>query len=490
MKNTITYTLVLLGTLILSSCNDWLDVKPKVEVEETKLFEKAQGFKDALTACYIKLDSTSLYGKNMTMSVVEHLAQHWDLSVGVERDEDKLKDFRYDSEYAEGCFKSIYGEMYNTIVQANTVLANLETNGDIIAEESLRQLIEAEALGIRAFCHTDILRLFGQMPLKPTIQVQLPYARTVTNEKIPYYSYSDFTDLILQDIKKAQDLFKTCDPVMTYTYEELDNYKSKNSEVELKDEFMGFRRFRFNYYAMEALKARLYMYMGNHEQARIAARQVIDAKSKSGAKMLTLAGDNDLKNNYFALPSECILALSNSNIENDIKNLYGYDHYFLTTGHFNDLFAGQSTGVNNRALNQWQKRSSSSGNEYQNFQKYLQPAGDKVSDANLKMTKHQIIPLLRLSEMYLIAIETAPLQEANTLYKEYMEARNVSVTALTQEEMTAEILNEYRREFWGEGQMFYTYKRLGMTKMLWKSDREITEKDYIVPLPASELDSN
>ena len=91
--------------------------------------------------------------------------------------------------------------------------------------------------------------------------------------------------------------------------------------------------------------------------------------------------------------------------------------------------------------------------------------------------------------MYLIAMETATsLSEANALYKTYMTARDVPVAKdLTQTELDAEILKEYRREFWGEGQMFYTYKRLGTEEMLWKTDRTVTENDYIVPLPSSEL---
>ena len=35
--------------------------------------------------------------------------------------------------------------------------------------------------------------------------------------------------------------------------------------------------------------------------------------------------------------------------------------------------------------------------------------------------------------------------------------------------------------------MFYTYKRLAAKNMLWNND-EITEDDYIIPLPATEYD--
>ena len=53
-----------------------------------------------------------------------------------------------------------------------------------------------------------------------------------------------------------------------------------------------------------------------------------------------------------------------------------------------------------------------------------------------------------------------------------------------------EIVREYRREFFAEGQMFYTYKRLGIKNMLWKTDREVGEQDYVAPLPATEYNAN
>jgi hypothetical protein len=73
-----------------------------------------------------------------------------------------------------------------------------------------------------------------------------------------------------------------------------------------------------------------------------------------------------------------------------------------------------------------------------------------------------------------------------------MEARGELVSNdffSSREELMAELLNEYRREFWAEGQMFYAYKRLNTKTMLWKTDREVTERDYIVPLPLSEVNA-
>ena len=102
------------------------------------------------------------------------------------------------------------------------------------------------------------------------------------------------------------------------------------------------------------------------------------------------------------------------------------------------------------------------------------------------------MPMLRTSEIYLIAIETSDdLAEVNSLYQEYMLSHNVIAAAgfASLDDVKTWIVNEYRREFYGEGQMFYTYKRLGAKDMLW-SPVPVSENTYIIPLPESEYDPN
>lgn len=494
MKKLLFY-ITLFATLSLVSCNDWLDVSPEAETTEDEMFTEVNGFKSALTACYIKLNSANLYGCRLIMTDIEYLAQHWSYNTDNFRDVEKLKDFQYDIEYAENTFSTIYGEMYNTIAQANTILLNMPEHGSVITNEDLKAVIEAEALSIRAFCHFDILRLFGQIPQNATQKVSLPYAKTVSKEQIPYYTFDEFVSLILADLDAAEKLFKDHDPLLKYNFTELDNYYNSDYDVTLEDEYLGFRRFRFNYYAVKALQARIYMYLGKKTEAYTTAMEVINAVDKEGKKMLDLAGIAEMNANHFALPSECILALSNSNLEDNIQTLT--DLYNTTTGIYltenqfeKDLFVGQSVAINNRVY-LWNRTQDHQGSIKPRLKKYDQPESSSNTTLEALASLYQVVPLIRLSEMYLIAMEsTASLNEANTLYSTYMTARNVAARTLTQEALTAEILREYRREFFGEGQMFYTYKRLGEKNMLWKVDRDVTENDYVVPLPSSELKAN
>lgn len=140
---------------------------------------------------------------------------------------------------------------------------------------------------------------------------------------------------------------------------------------------MEFRRFRFNYYAVKAIRARLYMYMGKKTEAYTAAKEIIDAVDKNGKKVLELAGAGDISSSNFALPSECILALSNYEIESNTEKLFKSDQaekIYLTEKQFNnDLFAGQSTAVNNR-VQVWDRTPDNQGAIKPLLKKYNQPS--------------------------------------------------------------------------------------------------------------------
>ena len=98
--------------------------------------------------------------------------------------------------------------------------------------------------------------------------------------------------------------------------------------------------------------------------------------------------------------------------------------------------------------------------------------------------------MLRMSEIYLIAIETSnDLAQAQKLYDEYMSECQFTLYEpfASLDAAKAEVVNEYRREFFAEGQMFYCYKRNAAKNMMFTND-VINEEDYILPLPSTEIE--
>lgn len=97
-----------------------------------------------------------------------------------------------------------------------------------------------------------------------------------------------------------------------------------------------------------------------------------------------------------------------------------------------------------------------------------------------------VIPLLRLSEMYLIAMECSDLTAASNYYKTLCEARDISPVTFTDDNHRNEVLiKEYNKEFYGEGQAFYAYKRLAVKSIYWTSV-EGSAETYVVPLSLKE----
>ena len=93
--------------------------------------------------------------------------------------------------------------------------------------------------------------------------------------------------------------------------------------------------------------------------------------------------------------------------------------------------------------------------------KYIQPTTYEV-----ERYFQERLPLIRKSEMYYIAAECAETKENAIAYLN--EVRNnrgfqYSTQLSTSDDVEDEILKEYRKEFWGEGQLWFYYKRKGIT---------------------------
>lgn len=468
--------------ILCSSCNDWLDVKPQGQTEEEDMYTTYEGFKDALTGCYVKLKDRDLYGEGLTMSHIESLAQLWDLS-GSTRDADlALARYEYENTYAKSVISGIYGGLYNVIVQANSVLRHLEHGGDCIEDSVAFRVLQGEAFAIRAFCHLDVLRLFGQ-------SLKIRYCKVtfaILGRRVVARIYQGITFMrlfagnwkVICWQLKAMRVDPVISTSLTYSGQE--------------DDFLDFRGLRLNYYAVKALQARFYLYTGQTKKAYEAAKAVYTVMPVSLSSMA------DFNLQYYAAPSECLFALSNHKLIDYSIGVTGVGSDRLTSTNLfisaemrDKLYEGQDITTHAGYANSWNTSiPDANGNyNYACVKKYYYDAGQEYG-ANVLLMKLQIVPVLRMSEVYLILLETTTdLEEANRLYADYMAARNVNVSAYFTDLTSVKnfVLEEIRREFYAEGHLFYAYKRQGIRKMLWGA-AEVGEAEYILPLPDSEYD--
>ena len=499
---------LLLAATLLGSCSEWLDVKPESEEREKDLFSSYQGFKDALSGCYATMVGTDLYGERLTMSDIECMACLWSQPSQTQMPEAYyFYNHFYTATETESALKTIYGGLYNVVAQANTILQHVD-NG-VITDAAARNVIEGEALALRAYCQFDVLRLFGQMPQNPKKTVRLPYAtQTGINERATWYGYDDYVKLLQADLSRAEELLAQSDPILKYSISALN--ERGNTTTDLNDDFMLYRQFRLNYFAVKGLEARLALYIGDRTTAYKDAMAVINAKV-NGEPFMTLAGTSDLGVSYNGsttsfgtLPDECVFALSNRKLASYAFSLLGGGEVVtdensmlhITTNMLDkQLYNNHYTTSDNRYLYWWNHNShNASAIKIPTLTKYYYNTSDysSASSYSTLLTRIQIMPMLRLSELYLIAMEsTDDLAEANSLYTTYMASHNVNVQNAfsSLDAVKTELEYEYTREFYGEGQTFYAYKRWGVQWMIFGTSA-MSDDQYVLPIPNTEYDPN
>ena len=60
MMKKIHYIYMVLVAVALASCNDWLDVQPHSQIEDSELFSSESGYKEALAGVYSSIDRKSV----------------------------------------------------------------------------------------------------------------------------------------------------------------------------------------------------------------------------------------------------------------------------------------------------------------------------------------------------------------------------------------------------------------------------------------------
>ena len=103
------------------------------------------------------------------------------------------------------------------------------------------------------------------------------------------------------------------------------------------------------------------------------------------------------------------------------------------------------------------------------------------------------MPLIRMPEVYLIKSEaeyrTSLTDEALSTLNELRTRRNLPALQELPSDYYAELINEYRREFLGEGQLFFLYKRLNHPVIAYSDIDPVATRSYTFPLPLSETQS-
>ncbi|WP_442590591.1 RagB/SusD family nutrient uptake outer membrane protein [Pedobacter sp. AW31-3R] len=465
MNTRFIYSILLCFMVTVStSCNKWLDVQPNSQIKSSELFSTESGFKEALAGVYTLMTEERLYGKELQYGMIGVLAQEWS-AYDVAYTEDAA--YEYESTNTQGRINNVWNGLYQAITNSNNLINSIEDKKSIFSGDNYA-IIKGEGLAQRAFLHFELLRLFGASYLVDPNKPAIPYVVQYTPQQTAQSTVREAYDLILKDLEAAKELLKA-DPMLTgrVISEADDNGYLLNRQLHL------------NYYAVEALLARLYYNTGNFAKARTAANTVISSGKFSFSTQANIANGVDLTG-----AAEHIFGLQ-------VNNLHTRSDLYLSDE------GTRPFSLTAAALASYYESSSS---DYRFSYLFKIGAGSLASDRFLLKYSAPIAAtlyyrnksaLIKLSEMYFI-LAGCNLEENISLLdplNKVRQARGLPAMTTAPTDPTATFISEFRKDFFGEGQLFHLYKRLNRT-LIAGTDKNLVElRAYVLPLPVAEYES-
>jgi len=466
--------------LTVSSCNKFLDVRPVGELPSNQLLKDAAGFESAMFGAYASLNSRSLYGETLSHQTMEILAQYFQLS-GNEFVNSLVK-YDYRHSLVEPVINGVWGNMYKNIANVNNVLISLEE----FSPESLRyyNIYKGEALGLRAFMHFDLLRLFLDGAQGETQDVGIPYSTKFELTPSAIISSKEVYALIEKDLLEAEELLVEDNELISYP-------KENPAEPFLRD-----RETHFNLYAVQATLARMYFHKGDYPNAYIYAKKVIDAGKHELLDKADIAAG---KFKGVLFPGEAIFGVYSKDYFQTV-----HDRFLLETSFFSynirsdikSIYEKEEQGHDYRWEGFIRTPATSAGSL--RFVKLVDPY--QVDDIEYQRPQELIvgINMIRLPEMYYIAAESILDErpnEARDIFDQVLISRGLTPLAERQGQasiLTLERLTDERyKEFIGEGQTFFNYKRLNLDIKRTDGTTVPASKDiFIWPIPLDEKEYN
>jgi hypothetical protein len=231
----VTYIFSLL--LLFTSCKKFLEVQPKLQVDQSEAITNAGTAKTAANALFNLVGRDSYYGSNYpALSYLSAGDIQWSGSQG-----DPSEITKHLTSATNGYVQSAWTAIYKTILQANYIIDKVPGVTDPLLTTALKNQYLGEAYFVRALAYFDLARGWGgvQLILKPT------YVST-DNLGIPRSSLTDTYAQVLKDLNAAEPLVPTT-----------------------------VNRNRVTLRTVQALKARFYLYQKNWVLAEQFATSVI-----------------------------------------------------------------------------------------------------------------------------------------------------------------------------------------------------------------------
>jgi len=408
--------------LMTASCGeDFLNVFPNDQLVAETAIASVGGAEAALYGVYNVLQATSSYNCNM---ITFGEVRGEDMQT-VSRSDRTVAFYTFNNRTPDNVDANLWYQPYVAMNRINVIIKAFEDEKVTDGTEKQRDAILGQCYALRGLFHFDLVKLFGVPYLKDKTAPGAVIANRIiaANEKPQRNTVEETYTQAVNDLKEA----------LTYLA----------TTKEITDGYM-------NYWAAEALLARVYLYMGNYGEAYTHATNVITSGPYT---LVTNAGY--VASWSAAFTTESIFSLANTANDHGDREGVGYvanpDGYgaFVATPTFVALLEEDPADVRLGLLKP-------NGAHPKGYVAKL-PGKTNIFDSN--------IPMIRLSEVYLIAAEAAMRNGNPASAKTYVDAiRKRANPAAADEPVNIDlVMKERRKELIGEGHRFFDIMRLGVS---------------------------
>ena len=452
-----------------TSCDDFLDITPDGQVKRDPLLSTPEGIEDAMYGVYSQMRQQTLYGQELHFSTLEVLSQTmWCYgNSGITA----MSGYRWDHSSVKGVFEGVWTNMYKNISNVNSVL-----DAPLVADatEFPYTVYRGEALGLRAFMHFDLMRLFAEQYTVNPDAKGIPYATEFSLKTPDFESLAKNYEHILADLHEAEALL------------------ADEAEFEGAGNFMIDRQIHFNLHAVQATLARVYLTMGNKEKAAEYALKVI------GSGKYTLKEKTEVVNDLAGVLSrkETIFGIYfpgfYTNVSGKLQQVTSYYSLDLRDD-FMQLYEKDASGLDFRTMAYFSESGVGDDAKYR-LSKFTDIYELNNMVSNRPSDLIQGVNMIRLPEMYYIAAEALLENDydvALDLYNDVRVHRGLDPLE-ADKQLTVELINDERyKEMIGEGQTYFNMKRQNLPILSHDGKNTYNPVDgiYVIPVPDVELEN-
>ena len=485
--------LIFSGAAGFISCSDWLNVVSSSQITADDLLSDRTGYYEALTGIYLNMGA-NCYGQNYTWYLQDLTCAPYDLMTSELII--AMQNHRYGSRSdIKSLVESVWQSGYNVIANINLILENIESDRNLFYSDLEYNLIRGELFGLRAYMHFDLIRMFGVADWsgENASKMAVPYVTDFYKEPVPQQSYENTEEMLLSDLENALSCLEG-DPVRG---EVPDNFSATVNS----DGYWNSRSRHLNYYAVEALAARIYQWKKEYATAAEYAQDVIDntidQNDAFGNKIIEWVDVESFMNALsddnrdWTFTTEHLFSLEISGLWDNLNSL-------LFNGTTDNGLSLNAEVVDNTLYPRVDASGSMAGSEdlrgpammlksatggYQCYKMY----GSSSYSESLRNR----MPMIKIAEMYYIVAEYCIHDgrpgDALDALDEVRRNRGIEEDFDGSEDASEELMKEYYREFINEGQLFYWLKHNDLSSSPVYSAISVTASDLTYPYPDEEL---